>query len=168
MDTVQKLGGKARRTRKLNTWAKAAGEYYREHKDEFKSFSEVLSSPKLREYYDAKYKNKKGGEGIVNANNLVGGKKKRKSVKKGGNNGGIKIDGLDPRYGGENTATGSTTLDVGGADGVVDSPPLAASGGDPEFKDTNETKMPNGDEGPMESFFSGGKKSRKSSKKSKK
>jgi hypothetical protein len=164
MDTVQKLGGKARRTRKLNTWAKAAGEYYREHKDEFNSFSEVLSSPKLREYYNAKYKNKKGGEGIGNANNLVGGKKKRKSVKKGGNNGGIKIDGGDPRYGGENTATGGTTLELGGNV----SAPLAPVGGNFVLNEINETRMPGGDDGKMESFFSGGKKSRKSSKKSKK
>jgi hypothetical protein len=161
MDTVQKLGGKARRTRKLNTWAKAAGEYYREHKDEFKSFSEVLSSPKLREYYNAKYKNKKGGEGIGNANNLVGGKKKRKSVKKGGNNG-IKIDSSDPRYGGETTADG-TTLELGGNV----SAPLTPVGGNFVLNETNAT---DGGEGPMESesFFSGGKKSRKSSKKSKK
>lgn len=165
MDTVQKLGGKARRTRKLNTWAKAAGEYYRAHKDEFNSFSEVLSSPKLREYYDAKYKNKKGGEGIGNANNLVGGKKKRKSVTKKGGNNGIQINqgGL---YESETTATGGNPVTDDQAELV--SAPVAPSGGEPTIIVPNETTAGAGDEGTMEPFLSGGKKSRKSSKKSKK
>ena len=155
MDTsLQKIGGKGRRTRKLNTWAKAAGEYYREHKDEYESFSEVLSSPKLKEYYNAKYKNKKGGEGIPAANNLVGGKKNRKSAKKrGGNNGGITIDGGNPLYAGEKTA-GSNTLELGGSD-AEGAAPILPSSGELNLMDPNATKT-------------GGKKSRKSSKKSKK
>lgn len=154
---VPKIGGKGRRTRKLNTWAKAAGEYYREHKDEYESFSEVLSSPKLKEYYNAKYKNKKGGEGIENANNLVGGKKNRKTAKKrGGNNGGITIDGDKPLYAGEKTALGNT---IDGSD-AAGGAPISASGGEPvNITDPNATTEPP---------ISGGKKSRKSSKKSKK
>ena len=45
--------------RKMNNWAKAAGEYYRAHKGDFESFSEVLKSPEFRKYYNEKYgKNK--------------------------------------------------------------------------------------------------------------
>jgi hypothetical protein len=162
MDTVQKIGGKGRRTRKLNTWAKAAGEYYREHKDEFKSFSEVLSSPKLREYYNAKYKNKKGGEGIENniTNNLVGGKKKRKSAKKRGGNSGISIMN-PPLYGGE-----PSMLNGGISDGLSVSAPIAPRSTE-EPIDPNAT-LPSTDVTIGEDVTTFGGKARKSSKKSKK
>jgi len=148
----QKMGGKSRRTRKLNTWAKAAGEYYREHKDEFKSFSEVLSSPKLKEYYDAKYKNKKGGEGIhTNTNNLSGGKNKRKSTKKRGGNGKeITID-TNPTYPEETTAGGEPQLEGG-----LEGPETTISSASTE-EITQQSNV-----------VSGGKKSRKNSKKSSK
>jgi hypothetical protein len=54
------MGGK---TRKSNSWAKAAGEYYRANKSKVESFSEVLKSADFRKYYNKKYKMKKGGEG---------------------------------------------------------------------------------------------------------
>jgi len=41
--------------RKMNLWAKAAGEYYHEHQNEVKSFSDVLKSPEFKEYYRTKY-----------------------------------------------------------------------------------------------------------------
>ena len=46
-----------RRTRRVNAWAKAAGEYYRAHKKdpEIKEFSDVLKSPKFKAYYHSKY-----------------------------------------------------------------------------------------------------------------
>ena len=57
------IGGRRRRTRKqhrtrrVNTWAKAAGEYYRSHKNDpdIEEFSDVLKSPKFKEYYNSKY-----------------------------------------------------------------------------------------------------------------
>lgn len=106
---IPKIGGRARKTRKMNTWAKAAGEYYREHKNEVNSFSDVLKSKDFKAFYNKKYKNKKGGfieNGVENgkdpigvvmpvssntvdtdpippADNMDGGKKKsRKSAKK--------------------------------------------------------------------------------------
>ena len=50
-----------RRTRRVNAWAKAAGQYYREHKDDadIKEFSDVLKSPKFKAYYHSKYGKKK-------------------------------------------------------------------------------------------------------------
>jgi hypothetical protein len=45
---------KSRKSRKPNMWAKAAGEYYRAH-SEITDFSEVLKSPKFKEYYRNKY-----------------------------------------------------------------------------------------------------------------
>ena len=47
-----------RRTRRVNAWAKAAGEYYRSHKNDsdIQAFSDVLKSPKFKAYYDSKYK----------------------------------------------------------------------------------------------------------------
>jgi hypothetical protein len=50
-----------RRTRRVNAWAKAAGEYYRSHKNDpdIKEFSDVLKSPKFKAYYQSKYGNKK-------------------------------------------------------------------------------------------------------------
>ena len=46
-----------RRTRRVNAWAKAAGEYYRSHKNDpdIKEFSDVLKSPKFKAYYQSKY-----------------------------------------------------------------------------------------------------------------
>lgn len=41
--------------RKMNLWAKAAGEYYRAHEKEVNSFSDVLKSPEFKEYYRTKY-----------------------------------------------------------------------------------------------------------------
>jgi hypothetical protein len=48
-------GGK--RTRRVNAWAKAAGEYYRSHKNDpdIQEFSDVLKSPKFKAYYQSKY-----------------------------------------------------------------------------------------------------------------
>ena len=52
-----------RRTRKANMWAKAAGEYYRSHKNDpkIKEFSDVLKSPDFKKYYLSKYKGKGKG-----------------------------------------------------------------------------------------------------------
>ena len=49
-----------RRTRRVNAWAKAAGEYYRSHKNDpdIQAFSDVLKSPKFKAYYQSKYGNK--------------------------------------------------------------------------------------------------------------
>ena len=47
----EKLGGNAKRA---NSWAKCAGEYYRAHKKEFSSFSDVLKSNKFKAYYKNK------------------------------------------------------------------------------------------------------------------
>jgi len=49
------VGG--RRTRKANMWAKAAGEYYRSHKNDpkIKEFRDVLKSPDFKKYYLSKY-----------------------------------------------------------------------------------------------------------------
>ena len=46
-----------RRTRRVNAWAKAAGEYYRSHKNDsdIQDFSDVLKSPKFKAYYQSKY-----------------------------------------------------------------------------------------------------------------
>lgn len=46
-----------RRSRKPSMWAKAAGEYYRSHKNDpkIKSFSDVLKSPDFKAYYASKY-----------------------------------------------------------------------------------------------------------------
>jgi hypothetical protein len=46
-----------RRTRRVNAWAKAAGEYYRSHKNDpdIREFSDVLKSPKFKAYYQSKY-----------------------------------------------------------------------------------------------------------------
>jgi hypothetical protein len=48
---------KRRRTRKANMWAKAAGEYYRSHKNDpnIKEFRDVLKSPDFKKYYLSKY-----------------------------------------------------------------------------------------------------------------
>ena len=53
--TKAQSGG--RRTRRVNAWAKAAGEYYRSHKNDpnIQEFSDVLKSPDFKEYYQAKY-----------------------------------------------------------------------------------------------------------------
>jgi hypothetical protein len=50
-----KKGG--RRSRKVNMWAKAAGEYYHSHKNDpkIKEFSDVLKSPDFKAYYRSKY-----------------------------------------------------------------------------------------------------------------
>jgi hypothetical protein len=50
-----------RRTRRVNAWAKAAGQYYSEHKNDadIKEFSDVLKSPKFKAYYHSKYGKKK-------------------------------------------------------------------------------------------------------------
>jgi len=50
-----KKGG--RRSRKINLWAKSAGEYYRAHKNDpkIKEFSDVLKSPDFKAYYQSKY-----------------------------------------------------------------------------------------------------------------
>jgi hypothetical protein len=52
---TKQIGG--RRTRKANMWAKAAGEYYRSHKNDpnIKEFSDVLKSPDFKKYYLSKY-----------------------------------------------------------------------------------------------------------------
>ena len=57
--TKEQTGG--RRTRRVNAWAKAAGQYYRDHKDDadIKDFSDVLKSPKFKAYYHSKYGKKK-------------------------------------------------------------------------------------------------------------
>ena len=56
-ENIQPVAGGKRKSkkrgRKTNLWAKAAGEYYREHINEVKSFSDVLKSPKFKEYYNA-------------------------------------------------------------------------------------------------------------------
>jgi hypothetical protein len=61
---TKQIGG--RRTRKANMWAKAAGEYYRSHKNDpnIKEFSDVLKSPDFKKYYLSKYGkgNKKGSQ----------------------------------------------------------------------------------------------------------
>ena len=46
-----------RHTRKVNAWAKAAGEYYRAHKNDpdISEFRDVLKSPKFKSYYQSKY-----------------------------------------------------------------------------------------------------------------
>jgi len=56
-----RMGGRTKKARKMNNWAKAAGEYYNDHKNEVESFSDVLKSPKFRAYYNKKYKGKKVG-----------------------------------------------------------------------------------------------------------
>ena len=62
--TIKHQGGKTKKVRKSNSWAKAAGEYYRAHKNEVNSFSDVLKSADFRAFYNKKYKgNKRGGEG---------------------------------------------------------------------------------------------------------
>ena len=50
-----KTGG--RRSRRVNMWAKAAGEYYHSHKNDpkIKEFSDVLKSPDFKAYYQSKY-----------------------------------------------------------------------------------------------------------------
>ena len=50
-----KKGG--RRSRRVNMWAKAAGEYYHSHKNDpkIKEFSDVLKSPDFKAYYQSKY-----------------------------------------------------------------------------------------------------------------
>jgi len=60
---VKQTGG--RRTRKANMWAKAAGEYYRSHKNDpkIKEFSDVLKSPDFKKYYLSKYGKGKGMAG---------------------------------------------------------------------------------------------------------
>jgi hypothetical protein len=57
---TKQTGG--RRTRKANMWAKAAGEYYRSHKNDpkIKEFSDVLKSPNFKNYYMTKYGKGKG------------------------------------------------------------------------------------------------------------
>ena len=52
---MMKNGG--RRSRRINTWAKSAGEYYRSHKNDpkIKEFSDVLKSPDFKAYYRSKY-----------------------------------------------------------------------------------------------------------------
>jgi len=52
---ARQTGG--RRTRRVNAWAKAAGEYYRSHKNDpdIREFSDVLKSPKFKAYYQSKY-----------------------------------------------------------------------------------------------------------------
>jgi hypothetical protein len=47
----ENFGGNAKRA---NSWAKCAGEYYRAHKKEFSSFSDVLKSNKFKAYYKNK------------------------------------------------------------------------------------------------------------------
>lgn len=56
-----RMRGRTKKARKMNNWAKAAGEYYNDHKNEVESFSDVLKSPKFRAYYNKKYKGKKVG-----------------------------------------------------------------------------------------------------------
>jgi len=50
-----KKGG--RRSRRVNMWAKAAGEYYHSHKNDpnIKEFRDVLKSPDFKAYYHSKY-----------------------------------------------------------------------------------------------------------------
>ena len=50
-----KTGG--RRSRRVNMWAKAAGEYYHSHKNDpkIKEFSDVLKSSDFKAYYQSKY-----------------------------------------------------------------------------------------------------------------
>jgi hypothetical protein len=57
---MTKLMNGGRRTRRVNAWAKAAGEYYRSHKNDpdIQAFSDVLKSPKFKAYYQSKYGNK--------------------------------------------------------------------------------------------------------------
>jgi hypothetical protein len=59
---VKQQGG--RRTRKANMWAKAAGEYYRSHKNDpkIREFSDVLKSPDFKKYYLSKYGKGKGSQ----------------------------------------------------------------------------------------------------------
>ena len=68
---LKQEGGRRRKTRKSNSWAKAAGEYYRAHKNEVNSFSDVLKSRDFRAFYNKKYKGKKRGgkiceDGVTN------------------------------------------------------------------------------------------------------
>ena len=57
MTASTKIAYGGRRTRRVNAWAKAAGEYYRSHKNDpdIQDFSDVLKSPKFKAYYQSKY-----------------------------------------------------------------------------------------------------------------
>ena len=70
--TVPKIGGRTKKARKPNAWAKAAGEYYNANKAKFDSFSDVLQSEEFKAYYHKKGKKgkKMGGEGD-NLSNLI-------------------------------------------------------------------------------------------------
>ncbi len=52
----ESMGGKTKKARKPNAWAKAAGEYYNANKAKFESFSDVLQSEEFKEYYHKKGK----------------------------------------------------------------------------------------------------------------
>jgi len=85
--TIKHQGGKTKKARKSNSWAKAAGEYYRAHKNEVNSFSDVLKSADFRAFYNKKYKgNKRGGDdkGDDKGNDKV----------EGGDNDGPILDGV--------------------------------------------------------------------------
>lgn len=68
---------KRRTAKKINSWAKCAGEYYRSHKNEFSSFAEVLKSPKFKQFYKNKMS---GGDGLENEPTTGGGKSRRRKT----------------------------------------------------------------------------------------
>jgi hypothetical protein len=76
---------RTRRARKVNNWAKAAGEYYRLHKndDDIEKFSDVLKSPKFKEYYESKYGKGKKTVTFTESGEEVVSKKATKRMKKG-------------------------------------------------------------------------------------
>jgi len=81
---TRQIGG--RRTRKANMWAKAAGEYYRSHKNDpkIKEFRDVLKSPDFKKYYLSKYgKGSKGSQTKFSKKNLTRKQKKFSKYQKG-------------------------------------------------------------------------------------
>jgi|Laugresbdmm110sn_1035088.scaffolds.fasta_scaffold04078_6 hypothetical protein len=66
-----------------NLWSKLAGKYYNEHKNDpdIESFTDVLKSPKFREYYES-HKNGKKTLGKMSMGKMSMGKKSKKNMGK--------------------------------------------------------------------------------------
>jgi hypothetical protein len=60
------MGKTRKRSGRGNAWSKAAGEYWRAHKNDsdIEKFSDVLKSPKFRAYYNSKYGDGKSSAGL--------------------------------------------------------------------------------------------------------
>lgn len=118
-------------------WAKTAGEFYRKNKGKYESFSDVLKSPALKEYYNAKMNGKKDG-------------------KKSGKKGGIKY-GMNGGAPTEPPLGGAPVESIGGAPEVGNVEMPQTEGGNVE--------MPQTEGAPIVQPLVGGRKKKRTSKK---